>query len=191
MDGVESFKVDLFNNFSKTDIIDGGLIFEKDVNITVPTNKPVYITFNYTELKTYNIEDNKELSSINVVNTIEDAIYTSIKKVQAYHLNTVGNRFGIKYKFTLIDDVVIEKDCVFTNVINKKISCDNINIAYDFGDVIKKYNVQYNNFEAYNDNAYKLLKDIQNVYECYFIFDTMTNTINCYAKKNWPNLPAI
>jgi hypothetical protein len=185
MEGVESFKIDLFNNFSIANVTDGGLIYEKDINITVPLNKPLYITFNYTELKTYNNEDGKELSGINVVNTLEDPIYTSITKVQAYHLNTIGNRYGIKYIFTLIDGVKIEKECVFTNIIDKKISCNNINITYDFGDIIKKYNVQYNNFEAYNDNAYKLLKDIQDVFDCYFIFNTMTNTINCYAKKNF------
>jgi hypothetical protein len=116
---------------------------------------------------------------------VEDSFYTGITNIKAYQLNATNNRWGIKYIFTLSDGVTIEKQFEFVNVVGEKITISNVNIEYDYGDVVKKYTVQYNNFESFNDTPYKLLKNLEDLFKCYFIFDTMTNTINCYAKENY------
>lgn len=181
---VQSFTNNLFNNLTINKVTENGLIFDKDVNITVPTTKPLFLTFHYTNANTYDSNGNL-LSSMNPMNDMTaEPLYASLKNIKAYHHNEAGNRYGIRYVLTMTDNVSVEKICTFTNCINKKLTIDTINLAYDFGDVVEQKNVQYANFEAFDDSALKFLKDIQDVFECYFQYDTMTNTINTYAYKN-------
>lgn len=181
---VQSFTNNLFNDLTMNKVTENGLIFDKNVTITVPSTKPLYLTFHYTNAKTYDTNGNL-LSSMNIMNDMTtQPLYTSLKNIKAYHYSEAGNRYGIRYVLTMTDNVQEERICTFTNCINKKLTIETINLAYDFGDVIEQTNVQYANFEAFDDSALKFLKDIQDVFECYFEYDTMTNTINTYAYEN-------
>ena len=181
---VQSFTNNLFNNLTMNKVTENGLIFDKNVTITVPSTKPLYLTFHYTNAKTFDTNGNL-LSSMNLMNDMTtQPLYTSLKNIKAYHYSEAGNRYGIRYVLTMTDNVQEERICTFTNCINKKLTIETINLAYDFGDVAEQTNVQYANFEAFDDSALKFLKDIQDVFECYFEYDTMTNTINTYAYEN-------
>jgi hypothetical protein len=185
IDSIDSKKLTLFDNLELNNVVGNGLIYEKDVNITCPEDKPLNITINYAKIQTYDDSTNQVLTTQDIQNVVEDSFYTGITNIKAYQLNATNNRWGIKYIFTLSDGVTIEKQFEFVNVVGEKITISNVNIEYDYGDVVKKYTVQYNNFESFNDTPYKLLKNLEDLFKCYFIFDTMTNTINCYAKENY------
>ncbi|WP_346938190.1 hypothetical protein [uncultured Clostridium sp.] len=181
---VQSFTNNLFNDLTMNKVTENGLIFDKNVTITVPSTKPLYLTFHYTNAKTFDANGNL-LSSMNIMNDMAtQPLYTSLKNIKAYHYSEAGNRYGIRYVLTMTDNVQEERICTFTNCANKKLTIETINLAYDFGDVVEQTNVQYANFEAFDDSALKFLKDIQDVFECYFEYDTMTNTINTYAYEN-------
>lgn len=178
---VETFSQLMFSNLELNKVTNGMLLFDKDVTITVPDEKPLYLTFHYTNVKVYDANNNL-LSTMNIENNLnEDPLYTSVKNIKAYHYSEAGNRYGIRYVVTMVDNVQVERICTFTNCIDKKMTIDTINMSYDFGDVVEQENIQYANFEAFDDSALKYLNDIQNVFECVFKYDTMTNTINVYG----------
>lgn len=185
IDTIDSKKLTLFDNLQLNNIVGNGLIFEKDINLTCPDDKPLNITINYAKIQSYDESTNQVLTTQDIQNVVEDSFYIGITNIKAYQLNTTNNRWGIKYIFTLDDGVTIEKEFEFVNIVNEKITISNVNIEYDYGDVVKKYTVQYNNFESFNDTPYKLLKNLEDLFKCYFVFSTTTNTINCYAKENY------
>lgn len=179
---VETFSQPMFSNLELSKVTNGMLLFNKDVTITVPSEKPLYLTFHYTNPKVYDINNNLLISMNNIENNLnEDPLYTSVKNIKAYHYSETGNRYGIRYVITMVDNVQVERVCTFTNCIDKKLTIDTINLSYDFGDIVEKENIQFANFEAFDDSALKYLNDIQNVFECVFKYDTMTNTINVYG----------
>lgn len=181
---VQSFTNNIFPSLSINKVTNGLLLFDKNVSITVPTDKPLYLTFHYTDVKVYDSSNNL-LSTMNIENDITtEPLYTSVKNIKAYHYSEAGNRYGIRYLITMTDNVQVERICTFTNCIDKKLTTGTINLAYDFGDVVEQSNIQYANFEAFDDSALKFLQDIQDIFECVFEYDTMTNTINTYAYKN-------
>ncbi len=188
---VETFTLDLFEKFETPDTIkENGLIFEKRVNIPATAEKPTYLTINYTNLKT--IHNDTTLTNANIINNLsQNPIYATITNIKAEHYSEVGNRYGIKYTITLDiplnnanDKNTIEVISTFTNCVNKRIACDKIFIGYDYGDIVEVRNIQYANFEAFDDSAYKFLKDVEEVFDCSFLYDTMNNVINVYAKEN-------
>ena len=179
---VETFSQPMFSNLELSKVTNGMLLFDRDVTITVPDEKPLYLTFHYTNPKVYDINNNLLISMNNIENNLnEDPLYTSVKNIKAYHYSEAGNRYGIRYVITMVDNVQVERVCTFTNCIDKKLTIDTINLSYDFGDIVEKENIQFANFEAFDDSALKYLNDIQNVFECVFKYDTMTNTINVYG----------
>ena len=129
MSTTEKINVDLFKNYSKNNITDGALIFEKDITTTIEENRPLYVSFEYTNFKTYN-GGKLLIETPAIYNTITDPLHLNIKKIQAYHYSEVGNRYGIRYVFTLVDNTTVERTAVFTNIINKNIACENIRFVW-------------------------------------------------------------
>lgn len=188
---VQTFNLELFNNYkSNTVIAENGLIFEKNVMIPASTNKPLYINVSYTNLRT--IYDNTVISNMNIINNLSSTpISYNITKIRAEHYSGTGNRYGIKYILTLDiplnntnDKNTVEIITTFTNCANKLLECDKISIGYDYGDVVEVRNIQYVNFEAFDDSAFKFLQDVEEAFDCVFDYDTMNNSINVYAKSN-------
>ena len=186
---VETFSIDLFDNLNTGVVTENGVIFNQQVNIPAKADKPTYLTINYTNLKT--IHDNTVIANVNLLNNLSSTpFYTTITNIKAEHYSDAGNRYGIKYTFTLdIPTTANDKNTVevietFTNCLGKSISCDKVYVGYDYGDVVEVRNIQYANFEAFDDSAYKFLEDVGEVFDCIFLYDTMNNTINVYAKEN-------
>lgn len=148
---VETFSQPMFSNLELSKVTNGMLLFDRDVTITVPDEKPLYLTFHYTNPKVYDINNNLLISMNNIENNLnEDPLYTSVKNIKAYHYSEAGNRYGIRYVITMVDNVQVERVCTFTNCIDKKLTIDTINLSYDFGDIVEKENIQFANFEAFD-----------------------------------------
>ena len=172
MSTTEKINVDLFTNYNKSSIVtDGGLLFEKNVTTTIANNRPLYISFEYTNLNTYS-DGQLLFPTPSIYNTITDALYTNIKKIQAYHYSDVGNRYGIRYVFTLTDNTTVERIAVFTNVINKTFTCENIRLVWETGDIIETENVKYINIENLDTDWYEALKSLQDNFKSIFVFDS-------------------
>lgn len=184
MSTTEKINVDLFNNYNKsTKITDGALLFEKDVTTTIAKDRPLYISFEYKNLTTY---DNgvEVIKTPSIFNTLTDALYTNIKKVQAYHYSDVGNRYGIRYVFTLTDNTTVERIAVFTNIINKTFKCENIRLTWETGNIIETENVKYINIENIDSDWYETLRGFQDSFKSVFIFDGYEKTLSVVSRDN-------
>lgn len=184
MSTTEKINVDLFKDYNKTSVVaEGGLLFEKDITTTIADNRPLYISFEYSNFKTY--DNGKLLLETPIIyNTLTDALYTNIKKVQAYHYNDVGNRYGIRYVFTLTDNTTVERISVFTNIINKTFSCENIRLVWETGNIIETENVKYINIESLDTDWYEALRSLQDNFKSVFLFDGYNKTVSVLHRDN-------
>ena len=187
MSMTEKVNVDIFKNFTKNNITDGSLIFEKDITTTIAQDRPLYISFEYTNLKTYN-GDKLLIETPTVYNTITDPLHLNIKIVQAYHYTEAGNRYGIKYVFTLSDNTKVERIAVFLNVIDKNITCENIRLVWETGNVISTENVKYINIESLDGNWYETLRSLQDNFNSIFTFDSYNKLINVVSRESMNNV---
>lgn len=173
--------IGLYEGYTKNNVQYEDLLWSKDFNITIPEDKPLYITVNYN-----GVEANKEGTKYGFANVINkfDPFYTGIKHIDAYYVNEVNNRFGVKYVITLQDGVQETVSHTFVNTTDKNLSIENINLQYETGEYIEQDIIVYPSFDEIDDNVLNLLEKIEEVFECVMDYDTITKTINCYAKKN-------
>lgn len=178
----ENIHVNLFENYTNNKIEEEGLIWEKDIITDVDSKYAVNIQIDYLRLKTYD-ESDKLLKTEQLSNQLKP-LYTNIKHIKAYHHSETGNRYGIKYVITLVDDVEVEQVHTFTNIVNKKIIAENINLIYETGNIVEGTRAKFISIDGTNDNVLSFMKVLQEQFECVFKYDTMSKTINCYSKKN-------
>lgn len=184
MSTTEKINVDLFNNYNKTTVVtDGSLLFEKNITTTIANDRPLYISFEYKNLATYD-SGVEVIKTPSIFNTLTDALYTNIKKVQAYHYSDVGNRYGIRYVFTLTDNTTVERIAVFTNIINKTFKCENIRLTWETGNLIETENVKYINIENIDSDWYEALRGFQDSFKSVFIFDGYEKTLSVIHRDN-------
>lgn len=178
----ENIHINLFETYTNNKIEEEGLIWEKDITTDVEDQYAVNIQIDYLGLKTYD-ENSKLLKTEQLSNELKP-LYTNIKHVKAYHHSETGNRYGIKYIITLIDDVEIEQIHTFTNVVNKKIIVDNINLIYETGKIVEGRRAKFISIDGTNDNILSFMKVLQEQFNCVFKYDTINKIIHCYSKDN-------
>lgn len=184
MSTTEKINVDLFKNYNKpTNVMEGELLFEKDITTTIAENRPLYISFEYTNFNTYS-NGKLLLETPAIYNTLTDALHGNIKKVQAYHYSDVGNRYGIRYVFTLTDNTTVERISVFTNIINKTFTCENIRLVWETGNIISTENVKYINIESLDTDWYEALRSLQDNFKSVFLFDSYNKTVSVVHRDN-------
>lgn len=181
--GMEVVNVDLFNNFINNNVLANSLIFDKNVVTTIANDKPLYLSIQYEDIIVYD-EDENQLSKVDIFNSITDPLYTNIKNIKAYHYSVVGNRYGIRYVFTLTDDTTVERICTFTNVIDKKMTVSNIKLVWETGTMINQSHRKYINIESIDDNWYDYLREVQDEFNSIFFFNSFDKTISCVSRKN-------
>ena len=159
------------------------LIFDIDVKLSTITNpygkEPLYISFEYL-----NVVSN-DYNYGSVYNDFEIPFYTDITNIKAYYYQEAGNRFALKYIFTLADKTKQTLVKSFINATDKKLKLDGYKITYTTGRKIKQNILKFPYFQTSDDNAYNILMDIEKVYDCIIDFDTVNKIINCYDRKTY------
>ena len=159
------------------------LIFDIDVKLSTITNpygkEPLYISFEYL-----NVVSN-DYNYGSVYNDFEIPFYTDITNIKAYYYQEAGNRFALKYIFTLADKTKQTLVKSFINATDKKLKLDGYKITYTTGRKIKQNILKFPYFQASDDNTYNILMDIEKVYDCIIDFDTVNKIINCYDRKTY------
>lgn len=178
----ENVHINLFENYANNKIENNGLIWEKDIITNVDNQYAVNIQIDYLGLKTY--DENGTLLKTENVSTELKPLYTNVKHIKVYHHSETGNRYGCKVILTLTDNVEVEQVHTFTNVVNKKIIAENINVIYETGKIIEGTRAKFISVEATNENVLNFMKMLQEQFECVFKYDTINKIINCYSKKN-------
>ena len=179
---IDSVNVILRSNFENTNVAENGLIFDQWHTTTISDGLPLYLDISYINLKTWN--GNTLLKTEEITNTITEPIAKNIKRIRAYHHSEIGNRYGIKYIFTTVDNIEVERICHFTNVVNKRITADNIKLRWEKGNVIEKENIKYINIETSDTNFYDFLRDVQDQFNSLFLFDTYNKKISVVHRDN-------
>ena len=173
----------LYENYYKNNVQYEQVLFEKDVETTeLKPDHPLYLTIQYNEVSTY--EGESILKTENVINLLEP-LYTGLKHIKATYYQEAGNRWGVKYDLTLVDGVVETQYFAFTNVTGKNIKIKNIKLLYETGEYEEVPLIMYPYLSSYDDNVYNILKDLETVFNCIFIFDTYNKVIDCYSKNNF------
>lgn len=178
----ETVTENLFINFINEKVEKDKLIWEKSFTTDVGEDYAVNIQIDYHNLKTYD-STGRLLKTESLSNELKP-LYTNTKKIQAYYYSDTGNRYGIRYLITLIDDVEVEQIHTFTNVNDFKITCDNINLIYETGRIVEGTRAKFISVEATNENILTFMEAMQEQFECVFEYDTINKIINCYSKKN-------
>lgn len=183
MSVIDSVNSNLLKKYSKQNIEENGLIFDVNYTTSIQNNKALYLELTYVDMKTYD-QNNNLLKTEEITNYITEPIAKNIKRIRAYHYTTTGNRYGIKYIFTTVDNIDIERITTFTNIINKNISIGELNIRWETGELITKENVKYITIETQDDNYYQFLRDVQDQFNSLFIFDSYNKTISVIHRDN-------
>lgn len=178
----ETVTENLFINFINEKVEKDKLIWEKSFTTDVGEDYAVNIQIDYHNLKTYD-STGRLLKTESLSNELKP-LYTNTKKIQAYYYSDTGNRYGIRYLITLINDVEVEQIHTFTNVNDFKITCDNINLIYETGRIVEGTRAKFISVEATNENILTFMEAMQEQFECVFEYDTINKIINCYSKKN-------
>lgn len=178
----ETVTENLFINFINEKVEKDKLIWEKSFATNVDNDYAVNIQIDYHNLKTYD-STGRLLKTESLSNELKP-LYTNTKRIQAYYYSDTGNRYGIRYLITLVDNVEIEQIHTFTNVNDFKITCDNINLVYETGRIVEGTRAKFISVEATNENILTFMEAMQEQFECIFEYDTINKIINCYSKKN-------
>lgn len=182
-EGMETISKTLYSNYSKANVTDSSILWEADVKTEIKSGVPLYLTIKHLGLKSYNSKG-EVLYSQDIENVFDEPLHTNITHVTAKHYSVTGNRYGIQYVFKMADGSTKTVECNFMNIINKKITCDNIVISWETGNVVKLKNIRYVNFESMSTDWYNALTEIQDMFECVFMFDGYNKTISAYHKDN-------
>ena len=182
-EGMETISKTLYSKYSKANVTSSSILWEADVKTNVKSGVPLYLTIKHLGLKSYNSKG-EVLYSQDIENVFDEPLHTNITHVTAKHYSVTGNRYGIQYVFKMADGSTKTVECNFMNVINKKITCDNIVISWETGNVVKLKNIRYVNFESMSTDWYNALTEIQDMFECVFVFDGYNKTISAYHKDN-------
>ena len=182
-EGMETISKTLYSNYSKANVTSSSILWEADVKTNVKSGVPLYLTIKHLGLKSYNSKG-EVLYSQDIENVFDEPLHTNITHVTAKHYSVTGNRYGIQYVFKMADGSTKTVECNFMNIINKKITCDNIIISWETGNVVKMKNIRYVNFESMSTDWYNALTEIQDMFECVFVYDGYNKTISAYHKDN-------
>lgn len=179
---VETEDINLYTNYSKENIANDTVLFEKDVDVTVGADEPLIMEVNYLGFKTINTEG-KTLLNETISNTIEP-LHLGIKKIKCtYDTTQVNNRFSVNYEFTFTDDTTKIVNCKFRNITGMNISANSIFIKYQTNEYKPLNLCKYRFFESVDTNWLDILRDdVQQAFNVIFFFDTINKTISAYSR---------
>ena len=168
----------LFENYTKSDIKVGGVIWSKSVDIEAGRS------FSIVHDGLHTFDGNTLLKSENVTHSL--TALKRIKKIEALYSSDTDYRFGITYKTTYEDGKVESHKFGFANVKGLKIEVDRIYLSVQTGELEEKLTTKYRFFETCSTTWYAFLtNDVAESFDCVFVFDTDKQELNCYAKKNY------
>lgn len=179
MDLVE---VNLFDNYINDKVDENELLWSKDITTNITNETPLYLNITYSNLKAFN--GDMELYNDNIQNYITEPLCANITNIKAYHCSVANNRYGIKYVFTLDNGMIEERMCSFMNIIDKKITCDNIKLYWETGSIVDKTVIKFINVESLDDNWYSAINDFVSQFNSVAIYDTYNKLINIIHNDN-------
>lgn len=162
----------------------GSIIFNINVNFSSIKNDygktPIYVDVLFEEVKTTDGNDYGD-----VFNVFDVPFSKDIRHIKAEYYDGTGNRYSIKYTFLFEDGTTKEIIKNFVNADGKTLTFKSITIKHTNGKRVKKETIKFRSFSDTSTNIYDLLKSIEELYDCYVIFDNINMTISLYDKESY------
>ena len=150
-------------------------ILNENVNIDIG-DKPIYATMNFY-CKVY--DRNNKLYLDTTVNCTLPALGYPIKAIKAEYVSTKKNFYGVQITITHTNGFETVEEFPFVNCKDLRLQAQ-VSISYDTGVLENQWVTKYRTFDSTGAKWKTMLENIAISYDCVFILDSFTQTINAY-----------
>lgn len=159
--------------FQKVDKVINDEIFNESVSVNIG-DKPIYAKINFF-CKVYDSNDKLYLDT--TVTCTLPALGYPIKAVKAKYVSTKKNFYGVEITITHTNGFETVEEFPFVNCKGLKLVAD-ISLEYDTGVLENQWTTKYRTFDSSGAKWNTMLENIAKSFDCVFILDSYTQTIN-------------
>lgn len=161
--------------FQKVDKVITDEIFNESINVNVG-DRPIYAKVNFF-CQVYDRNDKLYLDT--TVTCTLPALGYPIKAVKAKYVSTKKNFYGVEITITHTNGFETVEEFPFVNCKNLRFVSD-ISLEYDTGVLEKQWTTKYRTFDSSGAKWNTMLENIAKSFDCVFVLDSYTQTINAY-----------
>ena len=159
--------------FQKVDKVINDEIFNESINVDIG-EKPIYAKINFF-CKIYDSNDKLYLDT--TVTCTLPALGYPIKAVKAKYVSTKKNFYGVEITITHSNGFETIEEFPFVNCKGLKLVAD-VSLEYDTGVLENQWTTKYRTFDSSGAKWNTMLENIAKSFDCVFILDSYTQTIN-------------
>ena len=179
-----------YGNVTCNNIVKDTVIWDKQVNIPVPSQAPLNMSIVYGNMETHS-QNGMLQKRESITHNFTNLPY-KVERIVAKYSSDDEYRFGMKYILTFVyqEDgknkrVEQEYKFSFANCNNLNISIPNLLISYETGEYEEKFVTKYRYFEKCSTTWYGfLMNEVSEAYDCIFVFDSFNQVVNVYDKES-------
>lgn len=161
--------------FQKVDKIITDEIFNESINVNIG-DKPIYAKVNFF-CQIY--DRNNKLYLDTTVTCTLPALGYPIKAVKAKYVSTKKNFYGVEITITHTNGFETVEEFPFVNCKDLRFVSD-ISLEYDTGVLENQWTTKYRTFDSSGAKWNTMLENIAKSFDCVFVLDSYTQTINAY-----------
>ena len=161
--------------FQKVDKVVTDEIFNESVSVNIG-EKPIYAKINFF-CKIYDKNDKLYLDT--TVTCTLPALGYPIKAVKAKYVSTKKNFYGVEITITHTNGFETVEEFPFVNCKDLRFVSD-ISLEYDTGVLENQWTTKYRTFDSSGAKWNTMLENIAKSFDCVFVLDSYTQTINAY-----------
>ena len=110
----------------------------------------------------------------------------AVTKIKATYTSDSVYRYGLTYTFTYSNGKTLSQKTAFTNVVGFTVTIPRLRLTIQTGEMEERLTTKYRFFEQCSTNWYPfLMNEVAEAFDCVFVFNSYTQTIDCYHKDNF------
>ena len=161
--------------FQKVDKVITDEIFNESINVNIG-DRPIYAKINFF-CQIY--DRNNKLYLDTTVTCTLPALGYPIKAVKAKYVSTKKNFYGVEITITHTNGFETVEEFPFVNCKDLRFVSD-ISLEYDTGVLENQWTTKYRTFDSSGAKWNTMLENIAKSFDCVFVLDSYTQTINAY-----------
>ena len=161
--------------FQKVDKVITDEIFNESIKVNIG-DKPIYAKVNFF-CQIY--DKNNKLYLDTTVTCTLPALGYPIKAVKAKYVSTKKNFYGVEITITHTNGFETVEEFPFVNCKGLRFVSD-ISLEYDTGVLENQWTTKYRTFDSSGAKWNTMLENIAKSFDCVFVLDSYTQTINAY-----------
>ena len=161
--------------FQKVDKVITDEIFNESISVNIG-DRPIYAKVNFF-CQIYDKNDKLYLDT--TVTCTLPALGYPIKAVKAKYVSTKKNFYGVEITITHTNGFETVEEFPFVNCKDLRFVSD-ISLEYDTGVLENQWTTKYRTFDSSGAKWNTMLENIAKSFDCVFVLDSYTQTINAY-----------